>query len=303
MILKICKWFIIINSKYEKNSLFGMSIHILNCWFVISVCILSLSILTSCTLPGRIPAQTAIGQIVSTVHFMGSRTPYPTYTGYPTQIPYPSYTPKPSPQGIWFETDTSVQEMYMENAPYPTQTAYPTQRAYTEDDMKHKIVMLPGIWARNLSEYGHCEDDFSVKIGSKTPYFAFAVGGEASKKQFLILNISFYNSSDHTLHIDPQQFQVFGNLNGKEVVYDSHIPAGQAASNRWGMDFIGSRGVPPGLEIGSYLAFDVDYHAVNWRLVYHSDSSEPSDCNFSIEIPQPEFAIKYYETLMSTSGK
>jgi hypothetical protein len=78
--------------------------------------------------------------------------------------------------------------MDMENAPYPTQTAYPTQRAYTEDDMKHKIVMLPGIWARNLSEYGHCEDDFSVKIGSKTPYFALQ---SAVKRQKNNLNFEY----------------------------------------------------------------------------------------------------------------
>jgi len=270
-------------------------------WFFIIIS--AFFLLPSCTLPGRIPAQTAVGQIVSTVHFMGSRTPYPTYTGYPTQIPYPSQTPDPLLQGTQHEMPTSIQAMYIQDAPYPTQTAYPTQRAYTEDDMKHKIVMLPGIWARNLSEYGHCGEEFSVKIGSKTPYFAFAVGGEASKEQFLILNISFYNSSDHTLHIDHQRFQIVGNLDGKEVTYESSGSAGQAASNRWGMDFIGSRGIPPGLEIGSYLAFDVDYHAVDWRLVYRSDPSDSNDCSFFVRIPQPEFAIKYYETLISTSGK
>ncbi len=230
---------------------------------------------------------------------MESRTPYPTHTNFPTQIPYPTHTQKPDQQ----EYQPESHELSGETRPYLTWTAYPTQRPYSEDDMNHVIVMQPGIWARNLSEYGHCGDLFSVKIGSKTPYFAFAVGNEASKEQFLILNISFYNASDHTLHIDHQRFQLIGNLDGKEVIYESNGAAGQAASNRWGMDFIGSRGIPPGLEIGSYLAFDVDYHAMDWRLVYHSDPSEITSCSFSVKITRPEFAIKYYETLISTSGK
>ncbi len=256
----------------------------------------------ACTPAASNTAKTAVAGIIETVQMMESRTPYPTIPAFPTQTAYPSLTAYPTEAGYDPRLDAVVGSLRETATTYPAHTPYPTEPPYSEADAIQTILMQPGLWSRDLSLYGRCGDLFEVRIGTHPAYFAYAVGNEVSRNQFLVVSVGFLNISDRTIpEIFHKQFFVAGDLDGEEVRYTSYGPAGQAASDRWGKHYIGGISVPPGIEVYSFLAFDVDYHAENWRLGFESDAGSGFGCNFSIPVqPQPEFSINFYATAEHT---
>lgn len=269
--------------------------------FTVAVSGIAVTGLLSCSPAASNSAQTAVAGIVGTVQQMELRTPYPTAAELSTQTAYPSQTAYPTADGYDTRLADLAANLGKTATPYPTSTPYPTERPWSEEDTHQTILMQPGLWSRDLSLYGRCGDWFEVRIGTHPSYFAYAVGNEVSQNQFLVVSIGFLNTSAQTIaEVFHKQFSAIGELNGAEVRYPSYGPAGQSASDRWGKHYIGGIAVPPGIEVYSFLAFDVDYHAKNWRLVFESDESSAFDCGFSIPVePQPEFSIDFYATVES----
>ena len=244
--------------------------------------------LSACTLPSESQIVSTpydpVSDLVKTIQSMSSRTPYPTGTPYPTHTPYPTYSPE------------EIATFYARNIPAVT----PTVRILRETAGQNVILVNPGLWSRDLSKYAFCEDRFAVKIGYRQPYFAYAVGNEVSKSQFLLVNLMVWNISDSTIPlIFHKQFKAVGTYRGEKAEYISYGPAGISASNRWGVPFLSSQAIPPGVEMETWLGFDVNPHATDWKLVFEADDSSDFSCRFSLDMPQPEFSIQYYKTLES----
>lgn len=244
--------------------------------------------LSACTLPTKSQIVStpndSVSDLVKTIQSMNSRTAYPTGTPYPTQTPYPTYS------------DEEIAAFYAENILAVT----PTVRVLRETAGQNVILINPGIWSRDLSKYAFCGEQFAVKIGYRQPYFAYAVGNEVSKSQFLLVNLMVWNISDSTIPlIFHKQFKAIGTYRGEKLEYDSYGPAGISASNRWGVPFLSSQAIPPGVEIETWLGFDVNPHATDWKLVFEADDSGDFSCRFSLDMPQPEFSIQYYKTMES----
>jgi hypothetical protein len=116
----------------------------------------------------------------------------------------------------------------------------------------------------------------------------------------LIVNILVRNISDETIQlIFHKQFKMIALIDGYPRVYESYGPAGISASDRWGTHFISSQGIPPGVELDTYLAFDVDIHGSGWTLAFDADPGSGFDCQMALKIPKPEFPFRYMETLES----
>ncbi|HQP45992.1 MAG TPA: hypothetical protein PKV59_04220, partial [Flexilinea sp.] len=235
--------------------------------------------LSACTLPSESQIVSTpydpVSDLVKTIQSMSSRTPYPTGTPYPTHTPYPTYSPE------------EIATFYARNIPAVT----PTVRILRETAGQNVILVNPGLWSRDLSKYAFCEDRFAVKIGYRQPYFAYAVGNEVSKSQFLLVNLMVWNISDSTIPlIFHKQFKAVGTYRGEKAEYISYGPAGISASNRWGVPFLSSQAIPPGVEMETWLGFDVNPHATDWKLVFEADDSSDFSCRFSLDMPQPEFS-------------
>ncbi|MHC1773227.1 MAG: hypothetical protein AB9907_16130 [Flexilinea sp.] len=142
----------------------------------------ALSVLPACTPVAQSGFKTVVAGIIETVQIMESRTPYPTASYFPTQISYPSQSPYPTEDGYDPSLDEIIANMFTTATPYPSQTLYPTEEPALEEDTRQIILIQPGLWSRNLSQYGRCGDWFEVKIGTHLPYFSYAVGYEVSKK-------------------------------------------------------------------------------------------------------------------------
>ena len=240
--------------------------------------------LSSCSLPLQPEAveTDGVSNLVETIQIMNERTPYPTATAYPTQTPYPTY---------------SAEQLA---AVYPIRTSESTLTAVvlTEYPRQNAILVNPGLWSRDLTAYRFCGEEFAVKIGYKEPYFGFAIGNEVSNEQFLFVNLMVWNMSDHTIPlIFHKQFSVTSQYNNKLESAQSYGPAGIAASDRWGVHFLSSQGIPPGEELETWLAFDVNYRAEDWKLIFTADDSADFNCRLTLDIPQPSFPINFYQTV------
>lgn len=256
--------------------------------------ILCFAMLSACKPTDRVA--TSAAYINETVDQMESRTPFPTGTPYPTQLPYDTQTPYP---------DAAVQAQIVKptkavptNTLYPTQTPYPTENPDYRANLSNEIIIMPGLWSRNMSEYGRCGDIFELKIGPRKPVYSYGVEGEISQQQFLLLNVMVRNLTNETIPlIFHKQFKVVGELNGRSVEAVSYGPAGQGVANKYGKAFLGGVNLPPDIEIDAYLGFDIDYHAQNLRLVFESDKDN-LNCFFSLPIPEVEFSIDYYGKML-----
>jgi hypothetical protein len=257
------------NDMNSKNHLTGLFIGLI------------LLIATGCRLPVQPEPADNLAQLVSTIQVHQQRTLYPTATDYPTQTPYPTYS------------DSEISALYPSETPEPTLTPV----RLTQYPRRNEILVNPGVWSRDLRPYAFCGDEFAVKIGYKDPYFGFAIGNEVSQNQFLFVNLMVWNMSDHAIPlIFHKQFMAAGESDGKILVSQSFGPAGISASNRWGVHFLSSQAIPAGIELETWLVFDVNYHAENWKLIFEADDSADFDCQFALDIPQPNFPINFYQT-------
>ncbi len=256
---------------------------------IIFLLLFTLVLSAGCTSLAEQKSTSAVEAIVQTMHAFESRTPYPTATAYATQTPYPSATPYPT---------LSQEDLEL----LPVAAPLASIARYTPEPRENTILMLKGVWSRDMSQYVRCGKWFEVRLGYKQPYFAYAVGNEVSKNQFLIVNVFIRNTSSRTIPlIFHKQFKMIGFNNGNPEVFDSYGPAGLSACSRWGKPFVSSQGIPPGIEMETYLGFDVNYHDEGWTLAFDSDASGEFTCQFALEIPQPDFPIRYYETMESAN--
>lgn len=254
----------------------------------VQFCVLGLisAFVLACASAAPVQPTDPVKMLVQTMHAFESRTPYPTATAYPSATPYPSQTPYP--------TFPPEQEDQSSAEPFPPIALF------TPPPREQGILMLPGVWSKDLSQYVRCGDLFEMRNGYKTPYFGYAVGNEVSKSQFLIVNVLIRNISDETIPlIFHKQFKMIAIVDGYPQVYESYGPAGISASSRWGVHFISSQGIPPGVEMETYLAFDVNYKGTGWTLAFDADPGSGFDCQMAMKINTPEVPFRYMETLES----